>query len=249
MPVAIPKPCRPHASRLGPQPSLSAAIAAARLPPCMNSRISSICTHPTQHPFTDHPTALNHGIDHDCTTFNSNYPPMHDRRAEKSSSKLQGCTFADECIHEHPIGGLLFCVADSGVVLIAAMKQYNVSQSVDYTSSSHLGLIRCLTLIVRVSNKHHMHAFTDELGYIQRSSCQKNCTMVGTPNNRGTLASSWMWPRYWTMCGWRSSRSMSASARNAACCSGLLSVSTFTATSFRRYRALYTWACHTFMGL
>jgi pyruvate/2-oxoglutarate/acetoin dehydrogenase E1 component len=34
-----------------------------------------------------------------------------------------------------------------------------VSQSVDYMFSSHLGLI------VRVSTQHHMHTFTNELGY------------------------------------------------------------------------------------
>ena len=33
--------------------------------------------------------------------------------------------------------------------------------------SSHLGLIRCLSLIVRVrvSNQHHIHAFTEKLGH------------------------------------------------------------------------------------
>ena len=42
-------------------------------------------------------------------------------------------------------------------------------QPVDYScASSHLGLIECLTLIARVSTQHHMHTFTNELGYIQK---------------------------------------------------------------------------------
>ena len=40
--------------------------------------------------------------------------------------------------------------------------------SVDYIFSSHLGLIECLTLIVRVSTQHHIHTFTNELGYIHK---------------------------------------------------------------------------------
>ena len=35
----------------------------------------------------------------------------------------------------------------------------SVSQSVDYTFPSHLGLIRCLTLIVGVSTQDHIHTF------------------------------------------------------------------------------------------
>ena len=46
--------------------------------------------------------------------------------------------------------------------------EYDVSQSVDYIFSSHLGLIRCLTLIVRVSTQHHIHTFTNELGDIHK---------------------------------------------------------------------------------
>ena len=44
----------------------------------------------------------------------------------------------------------------------------HVSQSVDYIFSSHLGLMRCLTLIVRVSTQHHIHTFTNELGDIHK---------------------------------------------------------------------------------
>ena len=32
--------------------------------------------------------------------------------------------------------------------------------------SSHLGLIRCLTLIVRDSTQHHIHTFRDKFKYI-----------------------------------------------------------------------------------
>ncbi len=39
-----------------------------------------------------------------------------------------------------------------------------VKQSVDYTFSSHLGLIRCLSLIVRFSTQHPIHTFTEKLG-------------------------------------------------------------------------------------
>jgi hypothetical protein len=39
------------------------------------------------------------------------------------------------------------------------------SQSVDHIFSSHLGLIRCLTLIVGVSTQHHIHTFTIEFEY------------------------------------------------------------------------------------
>ena len=53
--------------------------------------------------------------------------------------------------------------------------ELTVSRSVDYTFSSHLGLIRCLTLIVRVSTQHHIHTFTNELGYID-----KICTCTST---------------------------------------------------------------------
>ena len=43
-------------------------------------------------------------------------------------------------------------------------KEEKNGDSVDYTFSSHLGLIRCLTLIVRVSTQHDIHTFTEKLG-------------------------------------------------------------------------------------
>ena len=51
-------------------------------------------------------------------------------------------------------------------VAILNLVRLPLSQSVDYTFSSHLGLIRCLTLIVRVSTQHHIHAFTNKIGDI-----------------------------------------------------------------------------------
>lgn len=54
----------------------------------------------------------------------------------------------------------------------------SVSQPVDYIFSSHLGLIICLTLIMRVSTKHitSEHAQRN-LETCPGSSCQVNCTM------------------------------------------------------------------------
>ena len=42
----------------------------------------------------------------------------------------------------------------------------SVNQPVSYTFSSHLLLNRCLTLIIRVSNQHHIQIFTQKLGGI-----------------------------------------------------------------------------------
>jgi hypothetical protein len=39
---------------------------------------------------------------------------------------------------------------------------------VDYIFTSHLGLIRCLTLIVRVSTQHQSHTSTEKLGCIHK---------------------------------------------------------------------------------
>ena len=46
----------------------------------------------------------------------------------------------------------------------------SVSESVAYIFSSHLGLIRCLTLIVTVdvSTQHHIHTFREKLGYTHK---------------------------------------------------------------------------------
>jgi hypothetical protein len=59
-------------------------------------------------------------------------------------------------------------------------EELTISQSVDYMYifSSHLGLIRCLTLIFRVSTQHHMHTFTNELGYPDKIVLPKGI-MVG----------------------------------------------------------------------
>ena len=46
--------------------------------------------------------------------------------------------------------------------------QVGVSELVDYTFSSHLGLNRCLILIVRISTQHDIHAFTEELGNTEK---------------------------------------------------------------------------------
>ncbi len=49
-----------------------------------------------------------------------------------------------------------------------SLSQQSVSRSVDYTFSSHLGLMRCLTLIVRVSTRHDIQTFTQEPGNIHK---------------------------------------------------------------------------------
>ena len=56
-----------------------------------------------------------------------------------------------------------------------------VSQSVDYTFSSHLGLIRCLTLIVRVSTQHDIHTFTEKLGNTHKIILPEKLTLVSSP--------------------------------------------------------------------
>jgi hypothetical protein len=63
-----------------------------------------------------------------------------------------------------------------------------VSQSVNYNFSSHLGLIRCLTLIVRGSIQHHMHTFTNELGYPDKVCPAKRSVSWLEPNNPGNLS-------------------------------------------------------------
>ncbi len=79
-------------------------------------------------------------------------------------------------------------------------KQYSfeesVSQSVEYTFSSHLGLTRYLTVIVRVSTQHHIHAFTGKFGYTHKVIQPKELK-----NLTGALHMGARWrPR------WRSSR-------------------------------------------
>ena len=70
-------------------------------------------------------------------------------------------------------------VATAGVVVSLA-RTYRVSlpvltavaqvgQSVNYTFSSHLGLITCLTLVVRVSTRTHIQTFQEILRHSQIS--------------------------------------------------------------------------------
>jgi hypothetical protein len=57
------------------------------------------------------------------------------------------------------------CASGALVDRIRLATAVSVSQSVHYIFPSHLGLIRCLTLIVRVSTQHYIDTFTIELKY------------------------------------------------------------------------------------
>lgn len=51
----------------------------------------------------------------------------------------------------------------TGSVLESGPTNAPVSQSVDHIFFSRLGLITCLTLIVRISTQHHIHTFKETL--------------------------------------------------------------------------------------
>ena len=57
---------------------------------------------------------------------------------------------------------------------------WSVSQSIDYIFSSHLGLIICLTLIIRVGTQHHVDTFTQKPEHTHKVILPKKCTMIGT---------------------------------------------------------------------
>ena len=64
-----------------------------------------------------------------------------------------------------------------------------VSQSVYHTFSSHLGLIRCLTQIIRVSTQHHIQRTTRNFGDIHKVPNKKNCISCA----HGTADSAVWW--------------------------------------------------------
>jgi hypothetical protein len=74
------------------------------------------------------------------------------------------------------------------LALPAVIANHSVSQSHNIVSS-HLGLIRCLSPIARVSTQRHIHTFTNELRYLDKIVLPKELHRGWNPEQAWKLES------------------------------------------------------------
>ena len=91
------------------------------------------------------------------------------------SLRLASVQLCDVVLHNQSVG--------------RSISQSVIRQASRYNYLSHLGLIKCLTLIIAVSSQHDVQTFTEAWEQSQYGTDQEKCIYVVTANNPGEYLS------------------------------------------------------------